>query len=88
MLSVMEYLEKECDVQSGLIIEEFRKQRDLNRKVSIVSAYMNNQKGDSKLDPKELDLILSELTLLNARTELYARFVRRRIVVSYFYFML
>ena len=80
MLTVMEYLQKECDVQAKQIIEEFRKNRDFNRKVQLVSSFMN-QKSDSKLDPKELDLVLSEMTLLNARSELYARFVRRRVLV-------
>lgn len=80
MLTVMEYLQKECDVQAKQIIEEFRKNRDFNRKVQLVSSFMN-QKSESKLDPKELDLVLSEMTLLNARSELYARFVRRRVLV-------
>jgi hypothetical protein len=80
MLTVMEYLQKECDVQARQIIDDFRRSRDFNRKVNQVSSFMNS-KAESKLNPKELDLVLSELTLLNARTELYSRFVRRRVVV-------
>jgi len=80
MLSVMEYLQKECDFQSKQIVDEFRKQRDFPKKINVVSQYMN-QKSEIKIDPKELDLLLSELTLLNARTELYARFVLRRVTV-------
>lgn len=80
MLSVMEYFQKECDYQSKLIIEEFRKHRDFNRKVQVVSAFLN-QRSETKIDAKEVDSILNEMTLLNARTELYARFVRRRITV-------
>ena len=37
----------------------------------------------SRLDPKDLDVLLSEIVLLNTRAELYLRFVRRRLVVSY-----
>jgi len=81
MLAVMENLQKECDYQTKQIVDEFRKHRDLIRKIHIVSQYMN-QKSETKIDPKELDLVLSELTLLNARTELYARFVKRRVTVS------
>ncbi|CAL8096841.1 unnamed protein product [Orchesella dallaii] len=78
ILSVMEYFQKECDTQSKLIIEEFRKHRDFSKKVQIVSAYLN-QRSETKIDAKEVDSVLNELTLLNARTELYARFVRRRV---------
>ena len=38
--------------------------------------------GAAALDPRELDPLLGELTILHARTELYVRFVRRRVVVS------
>lgn len=82
MLSVMEYLQKECDLQAKLIIDEFRKHRDFVRKIHIVTQYMN-QKSETKIDPKELDLVLSELTLLNARTELYSRFVKKRVTVCF-----
>lgn len=78
MLSVMEFLQKECDSQSKQIIDDFRKNRDFIRKIHIVTQYMN-QKSENKIDPKELDLVLSELTLLSARTELYARFVKKRV---------
>ena len=80
MLKVIAYLQKECDSQTKQILDEFRRSRDFNRKCQLVSSFMN-QKSDAKLDPKELDLILSEVTLLNARTELYSRFVRRRVTV-------
>ncbi|XP_035700546.1 conserved oligomeric Golgi complex subunit 4 isoform X2 [Folsomia candida] len=78
MLSVMEYIQKECDHQAKMIVDEFRKHRDFIRKIHIVTQYMN-QKSETKIDPKELDLVLSELTLLNARTELYSRFVKKRV---------
>lgn len=82
MLSVMEYFQKECDCQSKMIIEEFKKHRDFNRRVQVVSAVLNQNRSEAKIDAKEVDSILNELTLLNARTELYARFVRRRVTVK------
>lgn len=33
-------------------------------------------------DPRDLDTLLGELTLINARAELYLRFIRRRVAVS------
>jgi len=34
-----------------------------------------------RVDPKDVDVLLAEITLLNTRTELYTRFLRRRIYV-------
>lgn len=39
-----------------------------------------------RIDPKEIDVLLAEITLLNTRAELYLRFLRRRIFVSTFGF--
>lgn len=36
-----------------------------------------------RFDPKVLDVLLSEVVLLNTRTELFLRFFRRRAVVSH-----
>lgn len=51
-----------------------------------VNEYMrtNNvySKPTDKLDPKELDLLLGELTIMHSRAELYVRFIRRRVMVS------
>jgi len=34
------------------------------------------------VDAKDLDILLAEITILNTRTELYLRFLRRRMLVS------
>jgi len=34
------------------------------------------------VDAKDLDVLLAEITILNTRTELYLRFLRRRMLVS------
>lgn len=35
-----------------------------------------------RIDPRELDVVLSEVALISARSELYMRFMRRRALVS------
>ena len=35
-----------------------------------------------RYDPKDLDILLSEVVLLNTRAELYLRFIKRRSAVS------
>ena len=38
--------------------------------------------SNKRYDPRELDSLLRELVLMNARTELYTRFLKRRVTVS------
>ncbi|XP_071496788.1 conserved oligomeric Golgi complex subunit 4-like [Diadema antillarum] len=84
LFTMIEYLQKECDRQAQKVINTFVEQRDFDRKAQQVqqslsrSAYKSSAVHD-KLDPRDLDVLLAECTLLNARTELYLRFIRRRV---------
>ena len=66
---------------------EFSKYRHLEKIVQQVNEYMRSSnvysKQTDKLDPKELDLLLGELTIMHSRAELYVRFIRRRVMVSH-----
>lgn len=57
------------------------KHRTISRKVQLINDYLRKQ-GTEKLDPKDLDLLLKEITIMHERAELYIKFLRRRIVVS------
>lgn len=48
--------------------------------IDLVYCYSVRSQID-KCDPRNLDVVLGELTLLSSRTELYFRFIRRRISV-------
>ena len=86
LLTVASYLQRECDRQSKRIVAEFSKYRHLEKIVQQVNEYMRSSnvysKQTDKLDPKELDLLLGELTIMHSRAELYVRFIRRRVMVS------
>lgn len=47
----------------------------------MINDYMRKQSPE-KADPKNLDLLLGELTIMHARSELYIRFLKRRIMVG------
>lgn len=82
LLQVVEYLQPECDRQANQILAEFRRTRQLDkqiRQVSEATANSNVRSQIDKCDPRNLDVVLGELTLLSSRTELYFRFIRRRI---------
>jgi hypothetical protein len=86
LLMVASYLQRECDRQSKRILAEFSKCRNLEKIVQQVNEYMRGSNAYSKpadkLDPKTLDLLLGEHTIMHSRAELYVRFVRRRVMVN------
>ncbi|XP_063973340.1 conserved oligomeric Golgi complex subunit 4 [Diachasmimorpha longicaudata] len=86
LLKTAQMIQKECDKQVKRIFAEFMKNRNINSKVQSINDYnrvkpstlMTTDRND-KPDPKFLDLLLGELTLMHTRAELYIRFLRRRI---------
>ena len=90
LITVMLMIQKECDKQSVKVIEEFKKQRKVPEKVNKVreSLYMkasqlsNPTNLANKIEAKDLDHILGEITLLQARSEMYFKFVRKRVAAD------
>ncbi|XP_049774280.1 conserved oligomeric Golgi complex subunit 4 isoform X2 [Schistocerca cancellata] len=90
LLTVVTYLQRECDRQTKHVITEFSRSRHLERKIQQVNDLMRSSIGGTssniysksleKLDPKDLDLLLGELTIMHSRAELYVRFIRRRVL--------
>ncbi|KAK8776333.1 hypothetical protein V5799_030320 [Amblyomma americanum] len=77
--TVVELLQKECDCQVKKILEDFRKNRQFKKKAQQVQMLLRSSKQMDKLDPRDLDVLLAEVALLNSRAELYLRFIRRRV---------
>uniref|UniRef100_T1J554 Conserved oligomeric Golgi complex subunit 4 n=1 Tax=Strigamia maritima TaxID=126957 RepID=T1J554_STRMM len=83
LLTVVEMLQKECDRQLRRIIEEFKRVRNFEQKTFLVQQLLTHSfqyRTTERVEPRELDVLLGELTLLNARAELYLRFIRRRLM--------
>ncbi|KAH9495945.1 Golgi transport complex subunit 4 [Bulinus truncatus] len=78
LIQLLTILQKECDRQCRKIFENFKAHRDYSGKVKRVQQNLSVVKTIEKLDPKELDILLSEMVLLSSRSELYLRFMRRR----------
>ncbi|KAK7573930.1 hypothetical protein V9T40_011121 [Parthenolecanium corni] len=80
LITVVSALQKECDFLSELIINEFRSCRNITPKIHIINEVTRS--GSSKtehIEPKEIDLLLNEITMIHSRYGLYLRFVRARI---------
>ena len=68
-------LQKECDVQSGEIFTQVRKRRGIRDKVAKLHT--------PAISAREVEGVLGELCLLQARVEMYNRFVRKRVLADF-----
>jgi len=89
LLTVVQAIQVECDKQSQRILHEFHRHRQLDSALTSAAEWLRSLgPGQTQVplpaspDPKELDVLLGELTIMHARTELYIRFLRRRVMVS------
>jgi hypothetical protein len=83
MFTFVKNIQKECDRQVVRILAEFRKQRKLDYLFRIIQQSMSQgstMTGSDRIDPRDLDILLAEITLINARCELYLNFLRKRIL--------
>ncbi|KAF7990028.1 hypothetical protein HCN44_008702 [Aphidius gifuensis] len=78
IIKTVDILQNECDKQVKKIYQEFVLARSISKRIQNINDYGRKQ-GVEKVDPKTLDLLLGELTLMHSRAELYIRFLRRRI---------
>ena len=87
LLCAINILQKECDIQMKRVLTEWTRTRQINKKIQIITdlSRMSSSSSFSKLekiDPKDLDILIGEITLMHFRTELYFRFIQRKVVVS------
>ncbi|XP_006878683.1 PREDICTED: conserved oligomeric Golgi complex subunit 4 isoform X2 [Elephantulus edwardii] len=79
LFTLIKYLQVECDRQAEKVVDKFIKQRDYHQQFRHVQNNLMRNSVTEKIEPRELDPILTEVTLMNARSELYLRFLRKRI---------
>ncbi|XP_059985673.1 conserved oligomeric Golgi complex subunit 4 isoform X2 [Lagenorhynchus albirostris] len=79
LYTLIKYLQVECDRQVEKVVDKFIKQRDYHQQFRHVQSNLMRNSTSEKIEPRELDPILTEVTLMNARSELYLRFLRKRI---------
>ncbi|XP_070505258.1 conserved oligomeric Golgi complex subunit 4 [Chironomus tepperi] len=94
LLKMVKILQVECDDQTRRLIQEFNKNRLINRKVNQINDYIKSQSTQSsstlghlrkasgsmdKLNAKDLDTLIAELTIMHSRAELYVKFIKRRV---------
>uniref|UniRef100_A0A8D0GFT0 Conserved oligomeric Golgi complex subunit 4 n=1 Tax=Sphenodon punctatus TaxID=8508 RepID=A0A8D0GFT0_SPHPU len=77
LYTLIKYLQVECDRQVEKVVDKFIQQRDYHRQV-IKAMVLFVCSACRELDP-----ILTEVALMNARSELYLRFIKRRIISDF-----
>lgn len=97
LINLFRILQRECDSEVKRTIAEFHKVRQIQRHMQKINEYQKSSDAQSqglghfrkpsgssvdKLNPKDIDGLLVEITIMHARAELYIRFMRRRITVS------
>lgn len=90
MFLFIKNIQKECDKQSVRILNKFKEIRQLNvilRSVQNIvnfnrnpSNFSNGQRIEDRIDPRDMDELLTEITLISARSELYRNFLIKSIV--------
>uniref|UniRef100_A0A3P8T2X7 Conserved oligomeric Golgi complex subunit 4 n=1 Tax=Amphiprion percula TaxID=161767 RepID=A0A3P8T2X7_AMPPE len=83
LYTLITHLQQECDRQAQKIVDKFIQQRGYHNKFQIVQSSMMKSVPGERIEPRELDPVLTEVTLMNARAELYLRFLRRRMVADF-----
>ncbi|XP_069029675.1 conserved oligomeric Golgi complex subunit 4 isoform X2 [Embiotoca jacksoni] len=83
LYTLITHLQQECDQQAQKIVDKFIQQRGYHSKFQIVQSSMMKSVPGEGIEPRELDPVLTEVTLMNARAELYLRFLRRRMMADF-----
>ena len=88
LLVVIEALQKECDRRAKRILHDFKNKRDLNATISLIcksskqnqsNSWSSSNNSSVKIEPRELDTLLTEIIFVNSRSETYLKFIRRRV---------
>ncbi|XP_031553701.1 conserved oligomeric Golgi complex subunit 4-like [Actinia tenebrosa] len=75
-------LQTECDKQSTQILDMFEKHRGVREKLKSVERNIGVKSSSTteRYDPRDLDILLGEIVLMNSRTELYLHFLENKIM--------
>ncbi|XP_056646847.1 conserved oligomeric Golgi complex subunit 4 [Diorhabda sublineata] len=87
LLSAISILQRECDIQTKRVLLEWTKTRNIQKKVQLISDLSRMSSTSSfnkleKIDPKDLDILIGEITLMHFRIELYIRFIQRKVTTD------
>ncbi|CAH2008212.1 unnamed protein product [Acanthoscelides obtectus] len=87
LLSAIKVLQKECDIQMKRVYGDWARARQIIKKIQVINEVSRMGTSSSfgkieKIDPKDLDILIGEITLMHYRIELYIKFVQRKVMAD------
>lgn len=97
LVQVVAILQRECDDEVVKLVLEFNKNRQIGRRVAQINDYIKSSGNPAamghyrkasgggsvdKLNAKDIDALIGEITIIHSRAELYIKFIKRRCLVS------
>ncbi|CAH3042416.1 unnamed protein product [Pocillopora meandrina] len=82
MFILLQAMQAECDKQVNQVVDQFMKKRQFTEKFKSVQGSQTFRGSSGSLDrydPRELDVVLREVVVMNARAEMYLQFLEKRI---------
>ncbi|XP_053675501.1 conserved oligomeric Golgi complex subunit 4 [Anopheles nili] len=93
LVQICRILQRECDDEVTKCVQEFNRNRQTGRRVAQINDYIKNAGNSSaighyrkasgggsidKLNAKDIDSLIGEITIMHSRAELYVKFIKRR----------
>ncbi|XP_062545749.1 conserved oligomeric Golgi complex subunit 4 [Armigeres subalbatus] len=93
LVQVAAILQRECDDEVVKLVLEFNKTRQIGRRVAQINDFIKNSGNQAtvghyrkasgggsvdKLNAKDIDALIGEITIIHSRAELYIKFIKRR----------
>lgn len=80
IMRLIQRLQRETDVQTCIMIDTFLDKKQVQRKLVEIK---DSHSDPNLVDTREVDLILTEITLLSSKTQLFEAFLTRRTKVNF-----
>uniref|UniRef100_A0A182RUR1 Conserved oligomeric Golgi complex subunit 4 n=1 Tax=Anopheles funestus TaxID=62324 RepID=A0A182RUR1_ANOFN len=93
LVQICRILQRECDDEVTKCVQEFNRNRQTGRRIAQINDYIKNAGGNltmghyrkpsgggsmDKLNAKDIDSLIGEITIMHSRAELYVKFIKRR----------
>uniref|UniRef100_A0A182QER7 Conserved oligomeric Golgi complex subunit 4 n=1 Tax=Anopheles farauti TaxID=69004 RepID=A0A182QER7_9DIPT len=94
LVQICRILQRECDDEVTKCVQEFNRNRQTARRIAQINDYIKNSGSSGsamghyrkasgggsvdKLNAKDIDSLIGEITIMHSRAELYVKFIKRR----------
>uniref|UniRef100_A0A182IKX9 Conserved oligomeric Golgi complex subunit 4 n=1 Tax=Anopheles atroparvus TaxID=41427 RepID=A0A182IKX9_ANOAO len=94
LVQICRILQRECDDEVAKCVQEFNRNRQTGRRIAQINDYIKSAGNGStamghyrkasgggsvdKLNAKDIDSLIGEITIMHSRAELYVKFIKRR----------